>query len=168
MAALPAGVSIVGPPVPGADAVLTPDALAIVAELQRRFGPRRDELLVARAERRRAIAAGVDPAFLDETRAVRDADWRVAGAPADLDDRRVEITGPAEPKMMINALNSGARVFMADLEDALSPTWSNIVGGQAALRDAVRRTLELETPEKRYRLAERTATLVVRPRGWHL
>ena len=143
MAALPAGVSIVGPSVPGADAVLTPDALAVVADLQRRFGPRRDELLAARAERQRAIAAGADPDFLAETRTIRASDWRVAGAPPDLDDRRVEITGPAEPKMMINALNSGARVFMADLEDALSPTWANVVGGQAALRDAVRRTLAL-------------------------
>ncbi len=168
MAALPAGVSIVGPSVPGADAVLTPDALAVVADLQRRFGPRRDELLAARAERQRAIAAGADPDFPDETRTIRASDWRVTGAPPDLDDRRVEITGPAEPKMMINALNSGARVFMADLEDALSPTWSNIVTGQAALRDAVRRTLALTTPEKTYRLADRTATLVVRPRGWHL
>ena len=168
MAALPAGVTIVGPPVPGADAVLTPDALAVVADLQRRFGSRRDELLAARAERQRAIAAGADPAFLAGTQAIRSFDWRVAGAPADLDDRRVEITGPAESKMMINALNSGARVFMADLEDALSPTWANLVAGQAALRDAVRRTLALSTPEKAYRLAERTATLVVRPRGWHL
>ena len=102
-------------------------------------------------------------------RQIREADWSVAPAPADLDDRRVEITGPAEPKMMINALNSGARVFMADLEDALSPTWANVVGGQAALADAVRGTLAFESPEgKSYRLGERLATLLVRPRGWHL
>ena len=103
------------------------------------------------------------------TRDVREGDWTVAPAPADLDDRRVEITGPAEPKMMINALNSGARVFMADLEDALSPTWANVVGGQAALMDAVRGTLTFDSPEgKSYRLGERSATLLVRPRGWHL
>ena len=109
------------------------------------------------------------PDFLPGTRDVREGDWTVAPAPADLDDRRVEITGPAEPKMMINALNSGARVFMADLEDALSPTWANVVGGQAALMDAVRGTLTFDSPEgKSYRLGERPATLLVRPRGWHL
>src|SRR5205085_3979778 len=108
-------------------------------------------------------------AFRPDTTAIRDADWRVAPAPADLKDRRAEITGPAEPKMMINALNSCARVFMADLEDALSPTWANVVGGQAALQDAVRRELEFTSPEgKAYRLNEKTATLLVRPRGWHL
>ncbi len=165
---LPPGVQVVGPAVPGSVAVLTPDALAVVAGLERRFGPDRAALLAARARRDRELAAGADPDFLAETAPIRAADWRVAHAPVDLDDRRVEITGPAEPKMMINALNSGARVFMADLEDALSPTWANIVGGQAALREAVRRTLELTTPEKRYRLADRTATLLVRPRGWHL
>ena len=111
----------------------------------------------------------IRPDFLAATRDVREADWSVAPAPADLDDRRVEITGPAEPKMMINALNSGARVFMADLEDALSPTWANVVGGQAALIDAVRRELAFDSPEgKTYRLNEQTATLLVRPRGWHL
>ncbi|MEO8228811.1 MAG: malate synthase A [Chloroflexota bacterium] len=166
--ALPPGVRIVGPEVPGADAVLTPDTLAVVADLQRRFGPGRAEILAARRERAGELRAGATPDFLAETATVRAADWRVASAPADLDDRRVEITGPAEPKMMINALNSGARVFMADLEDALSPTWANVVGGQAALREGVRRTLELSTPDKTYRLSERTATLVVRPRGWHL
>jgi malate synthase len=166
--ALPVGVRIVGPDVPGAEAVLTPDALAVVAGLQRRFGPRRAEILTARHERARELGAGATPDFLAETAAVRSADWRVAAAPADLDDRRVEITGPSEPKMMINALNSGARVFMADLEDALSPTWANVVGGQAALCEAVRRTLQLTTPDKTYRLAETTATLLVRPRGWHL
>jgi malate synthase len=168
MAALPAGVEIVGRPVDGADVVLTRDALSVVADLQRRFGPQRAALLAARADRYRELAAGALPGFLAETAGVRAADWRVAATPDDLQDRRVEITGPAEPKMMINALNSGARVFMADLEDALSPTWANIVGGQAALREAVRRTLELTTPEKAYRLNERTATLLVRPRGWHL
>jgi malate synthase len=168
MAGLPAGVEVVGPPVAGADDVLTPEALAVVADLQRRFGGEREAVLAARADRYRELAAGALPDFLAKTADIRAADWRVAPTPADLQDRRVEITGPAEPKMMINALNSGARVFMADLEDALSPTWANVVGGQAALREAVRRTLELATAEKTYRLNERTATLLVRPRGWHL
>ena len=162
------GVEVVGPPVAGDERVLTPDALAFVADLERRFRDERAALLRRRAERHAAIDAGAMPGFLPETADVRAAGWRVAPAPADLDDRRVEITGPAEPKMMINALNSGARVFMADLEDALSPTWENIVGGQAAIAEGVRRTLRLDTPDKAYRLADRTATLVVRPRGWHL
>ncbi len=165
---LPAGVEIVGSDVPGASEVLTPDALAVVADLQRRFGPARAALLAARTTRYEELAAGGRPDFGAETADVRAADWRVAPTPAALEDRRVEITGPAEPKMMINALNSGARVFMADLEDALSPTWANVVGGQAALREAVRGTLQLTTADKTYRLGERTATLVVRPRGWHL
>ncbi len=162
------GVAISGPPVPGDAEILAPAALAFVAELERRFGGRRRELLAARPALRAALLGG-DPHLLADTAAIRSADWRVPEAPEDLDDRRVEITGPAEPKMMINALNSGARVFMADLEDALSPTWSNIVGGQVALRGAVRRELTFDSPDGRtYRLAERTATLVVRPRGWHL
>src|SRR3954471_19093169 len=166
---IPPGIELRRPPVPGADRILTPDALAFVADLQRRFEPVRLELLHRRKERQAELDAGVRPDFLVATREVRDAAWTVAPAPADLNDRRVEITGPAEPKMMINALNSGASVFMADLEDALSPTWANVVAGQAALADAVRRTLTFESPEgKSYRLAERTATLVVRPRGWHL
>jgi malate synthase len=166
---VPPGVDLRRPPVPGSERVLTEPALAFVADLQRRFGPVRLELLRRRAERQVELDAGVRPDFLASTRDVRETDWLVAPAPADLDDRRVEITGPAEPKMMINALNSGARVFMADLEDALSPTWANIVGGQAALIDAVRRELAFESPEgKTYRLDERTATLLVRPRGWHL
>jgi malate synthase len=149
--------------------VLSAEALAFVAGLEREFGSRRRGLLVARAERQTRISAGEMPDFLRETAGVRAADWRVAPTPADLEDRRVEITGPAEPKMMINALNSGARVFMADLEDALSPSWSNVVAGQAAIRDAVRRRLGYTSPEgKSYRLADTTATLVVRPRGWHL
>ena len=166
---LPPGVELRRGPVPGADRVLTEDALAFVADLQRRFGPLRVALLEGRHERQAELDAGVRPVFLVATQHVREAAWTVAPAPPDLEDRRVEITGPAEPKMMINALNSGARVFMADLEDALSPTWANVVGGQAALADAVRRTLAFESPEgKAYRLEERTATLVVRPRGWHL
>ena len=139
----PNGVVVTGPSVPGADWVLTDDALDFVADLQRRFGQVRLDLLRRRQERQAELDAGVMPDFLPGTREVREAEWTVAPAPADFDDRRVEITGPAEPKMMINALNSGARVFMADLEDALSPTWANLVGGQAALIDAVRGTLEV-------------------------
>jgi malate synthase len=166
---LPAGVEVRRGPVPGSERVLTEAALGFIADLQRRFGERRLELLRRRHERQAELDAGVRPDFLESTADVRAADWRVAPAPPDLDDRRVEITGPAEPKMMINALNSGARVFMADLEDALSPTWANVVGGQSALIDAVRGELVFDSPEgKTYRLAERTATLLVRPRGWHL
>ena len=169
MAGLPPGVELPHDDVPGVERILTADALAFVADLQRRFGPARLDLLRRREERQVELDAGVRPDFPIATREVREAAWTVAPAPPDLDDRRVEITGPAEPKMMINAFNSGARVFMADLEDALSPTWANVVGGQAALADAVRRTLTFESPEgKAYRLDDRIATLVVRPRGWHL
>jgi malate synthase len=166
---MPAGVEVRRGPVPGSDRVLTAEALAFVADLQRRFGPLRLELLRRREERQRELDSGVRPGFLASTTEIRESHWTVAPAPADLDDRRVEITGPAEAKMMINALNSGARVFMADLEDALSPTWANVVGGQAALMDAVRRTLVFESPEgKSYQLNDTIATLLVRPRGWHL
>jgi malate synthase len=156
------------PPVHGEE-VLTPAALAFIAGLHRSFNPRRLELLAARAERQRRFEAGELPDFLAETVRIReDPGWRVAPAPADLDDRRVEITGPVEPKMMINALNSGARVFMADFEDALSPTWENVVTGQWAVREAVRRRLTFQTEEKTYALNPQIATLVIRPRGWHL
>ena len=166
---MPVGVEVRRGPIPGSDRVLTEEALTFIADLQRRFGPLRLELLRRREERQAELDAGVRPDFLIATKDVREADWTVAPAPPDLDDRRVEITGPAEPKMMINALNSGARVLMADLEDALSPTWANVVGGQAALMDAVRRELVFESPEgKWYRLNDQTATLLVRPRGWHL
>ena len=159
----PAGVVVTGPAVPGGDEILTDDALAFVADLQRRFGPTRLDLLRRREERQVELDAGVRPDFLVATREVRESDWTVAPAPADLDDRRVEITGPAEAKMMINALNSGARVFMADLEDALSPTWANAVGGQAAIAAATRGTLTFDSPEgKSYRLNEPRATLVER------
>ena len=169
MDGLPKGVEVRHGHVPGIDEVLTREALEFVADLQRRFGGARLDLLHRREERQAELDAGVMPDFLAGTRHVRDAEWTVAPAPADLDDRRVEITGPAEPKMMINALNSGAKVFMADLEDALSPTWANVIAGQAALTDAVRRTLVFNSPEgKSYRLAQTTATLLVRPRGWHL
>jgi malate synthase len=160
---------ITGPAVDGAERVLTDDALAFVTELHREFDPRRRKLLRARAERMERLEAGELPDFLPETRHIRDdSDWRVAPAPVDLQDRRVEITGPVERKMMINALNSGANVFMADFEDANSPTWENCVQGQANLIDAVERTISLETGEKSYSLNDVTATLVVRPRGWHL
>ena len=165
----PPGVELRRDPVPGQERVLTEDALAFIADLNRRFGTSRIGLIERRQERQRELDAGVRPDFLVATREVRESAWTVAPAPADFDDRRVEITGPAEPKMLINALNSGARVFMADLEDSLSPTWANVVGGQAALIDAVRHTLTFDSPEgKAYRLADETATLVVRPRGWHL
>ncbi len=164
----PAGVAITRPS-DHAGEVLTRDALAFVAELHRRFDPRRRQLLAARAARQARFDAGELPDFLPETASVREDDgWRVAPAPADLQDRRVEITGPVEPRMMINALNSGARVFMGDFEDALSPTWDNVVTGQWAVREAVRRRLTFETEEKAYRLNRQIATLVIRPRGWHL
>ena len=150
------------------DRVLTPGAVAFISWLHREFEPRRQELLAARERRQQEIRTGARPDFLPATAHIRSADWQVAPAPADLDDRRVEITGPVDRKMMINALNSGANVFMADFEDALSPTWQNVIEGQVNLQDAVRRTLSLETTEKQYRLNEQIATLVVRPRGWHL
>jgi malate synthase len=148
--------------------ILTREALAFVERLHRELNPRRLELLERRRERQRALDAGESPAFLPETREIRAGEWRVAPAPADLVDRRCEITGPVERKMMINALNSGARCFMADFEDANSPTWENVVQGQANVRDAVRREIALDTGEKSYRLNEETATLLIRPRGWHL
>ena len=162
-------IEIAGAPVAGTDEILTPDALAFLADLEATFGSRREVLLQARRDRQAAIDSGADLDFDPLTADLRAADWTVSAAPADLDDRRVEITGPAELKMMINALNSGARVFMADLEDAVSPTWANVVGGQVALRDAVRGELAYTSPEgKAYRVGERPAQLVVRPRGWHL
>ena len=159
------------PSVAGVDTILTPDALALVAALHHEFEDRRRDVLARRSERRRTLAAHPIGAPLDfpaETARVRDAAWQVAPSPADLTDRRVEITGPVDRKMMINALNSGARVFMADLEDACSPTWANLIEGQRNLQDAVRGTLAVESGGKSYRLNARTATLVVRPRGWHL
>jgi malate synthase len=160
-----------GPAVPRADEVLTPAALEFVADLQREFGARRDELLRRRRERREEIARTHRLDFLPQTRGVRDGSWQVAPAPADLVDRRVEITGPTEPKMAINALNSGAQVWLADLEDANTPHWTNVVGGQLTLHDTVRRRLAFTSPEgKEYRLRDDgpLAVLVVRPRGWHL
>jgi malate synthase len=148
--------------------VLTEEALEFVAGLQRRFNPERERLLAARAERQGRIGTGELPDFLPDTQSVRRGDWSVAPVPADLHDRRCEITGPVERKMMINALNSGARCFMADFEDANAPTWANCIDGQVNLVDAIERTIELETPDKTYRLNDETAVLIVRPRGWHL
>jgi malate synthase len=165
VAAESTGVELLGP---AEEDVLTPEALAFVALLQRELGPRRTELLERRHERQAQLDAGVAPNFLEETRAIREGEWQVAPPPRDLLDRRVEITGPVERKMMINALNSGARVFMADFEDACSPTWGNVLDGQRNLSDAVRGTISLETAEKQYTLNDEVATLVVRPRGWHL
>jgi len=154
---------------PADESVLTREALDLVARLHRELNPRRRELLEARRDRQAELDAGVLPRFLSETRDVRDdSDWRVADAPFDLRDRRCEITGPVDRKMMINALNSGARVFMADYEDACSPKWENVVEGQRNVTDAVRRKISLETPDKTYRLNEDVATLLIRPRGWHL
>jgi malate synthase len=145
------------------------DALDFVLSLAREFEPRRQELLERRRVRQRDIDAGKFPDFLPETAAIREKEWTVAPIPRDLEDRRVEITGPVDRKMMINALNSGANVFMADFEDANSPTWHNNLDGQVNIRDAVNRTIEFTSPEgKRYKLNEKIATLLVRPRGWHL
>ncbi|MBC7672156.1 MAG: malate synthase A [Polaromonas sp.] len=171
MTTAPLSVRLLGPPVSGADRVFTPEALSFVAALQRRFDRTRRDLVAARRARRAQLGAHPAGQALDfpaATEAVRRAEWFVAPAPTDLNDRRVEITGPVDRKMMINALNSGARVFMADLEDSCSPTWRNVVEGQVNLMDAVRRTLSLDVRGKSYVLAEHTATLVVRPRGWHL
>jgi malate synthase len=160
-----ASVEVVGRP---DSEVLTREALEFVELLHRELNPTRLELLARRRERQERLDAGETPTFLDSTRTVREGDWTVAPAPPDLRDRRCEITGPADRKLMINALNSGARAFMADFEDACSPTWSNLIDGQQNLRDAVRRTISLETAGKTYRLSSETATLLVRPRGWHL
>jgi malate synthase len=170
MAASHPGVEVRGPAVPGSSEVLSAAALDFLAALERRFRDERARLLGRRVARASEIRGGSALDFLPAMAPIRaDPRWRVAETPPDLLDRRVEITGPAEPKMMINALNSGARVFMADLEDALSPTWANVVGGQATLRDAVRGTLAFTSPEgKAYRVGDRPAVLLVRPRGWHL
>jgi malate synthase len=162
-------LEIRAPDVEEADRVVTPKALAFLELLAKHFEPHRKALLRRRQEVQRSLRGGKLPDFLDETKDIRQRSWTVAPAPADLNDRRVEITGPVERKMMINALNSGAKVFMADFEDALSPPWTNVIGGQVNCIHAVRRTLEYQSPEgKGYRLGDRLATLVVRPRGWHL
>ncbi|MBX6395676.1 MAG: malate synthase A, partial [Alicyclobacillaceae bacterium] len=167
---VPPGVEILAPVTPEYAEILTPEALAFLAELERRFGPTRRALLAKRAERQKELDAGKLPDFLPETKDIRESDWTVGPIPADLQDRRVEITGPAgDRKMVINALNSGAKVFMADFEDANSPTWSNCIQGQINLRDAVNRTITYTSPEgKHYALKDDIAVLMVRPRGWHL
>src|SRR5688500_15982298 len=148
--------------------ILTPEALDFIALLHRRFEPRRQELLARRAARQRQFDAGTLPEFLPETKKIRDAEWQIAPQPRDLLDRRVEITGPTDRKMVINALNCGASTFMADFEDANCPTWHNMIDGQLNLRDAVRRSIRFEQSGKQYQLNERTAVLIPRPRGWHL
>ena len=164
----PAGVQLTRTDAAHLDEVVTPDALGFVAQLHRSFNADRLTLLADRARRQERLDAGEQPDFLPNPIESRDPNWRVAPAPRDFDDRRVEITGPAEPKMMINALNSGASVFMCDFEDALSPTWENVVTGHWAVSEAVRRRLTFETDEKAYALGDSLATLCIRPRGWHL
>jgi malate synthase len=166
---LPAGLEITAEITPEFAEVLTHDALVFVAKLQREFGARRDQALQRRKDRQRRFDAGEMPDFLAETKRIRESDWACAPIPKDLQDRRVEITGPTDRKMVINALNSGAKMFMADFEDANSPTWRNMVEGQINLRDAIRRTITFRSPEgKEYKLNAQTAVLLVRPRGWHL
>jgi malate synthase len=168
-ALMPEGVDILGAITPVYAEILTPQALAFVAKLARKFEPRRRELMAARAMRQAEFDAGKLPDFLPATRAIREGNWLVAPVPRDLQDRRVEITGPTERKMVINALNCGASVFMADFEDSNTPSWSNMMEGQINLRDAVLRTITFSSTEgKSYRLNDKTATLLVRPRGWHL
>src|SRR5690349_2754367 len=170
MLPLPAGVEVTGAIEPGFESILTGEALDFVAGLERKFGARRRELLGRRTELQAKIDGGWRPDFLAETRSVRDGDWKVATLPKDLLDRRVEITGPVDRKMVINALNCGANVYMADFEDANTPTWDNLIEGQMNLIDAVRRSITFEDPasRKHYALNPKTATLLVRPRGWHL
>src|SRR5258708_3225249 len=162
------GVEILGDVTPAYSEILTPEAMRFLAKLARRFEATRQERLAARVKKQAEIDAGALLDFPPETAEIRAQSWTVAPIPKDLEDRRVEITGPVDRKMVINALNSGANVFMADFEDSHSPTWQNNIEGHINLRDAVRRTIELTTPAKTYRLNEKTATLVVRPRGWHL
>lgn len=170
MATTISGLEILGDIAPGFEEILTPEALAFIAELEGRFGPERERLLDVRVQRQALLDKGEKPDFLPETRAIREADWKIAPLPADLLDRRVEITGPVDRKMVINALNSGAKVFMADFEDANCPSWTNQVEGQINVRDAVRRTISYDDPAtgKKYRLNDKVAVLKVRPRGWHL
>jgi len=165
---LPEGMQITGEIKPGFAEILTPEALALVAKLSRAFEPRRQELLAARVERAKRLDAGEQPDFLPETRHIREGDWKIAPIPKALECRRVEITGPVERKMVINAFNSGADSYMTDFEDSNTPNWDNQITGQINMRDAVRRTISLEQNGKSYKLNDKIATLVVRPRGWHL
>jgi malate synthase len=162
-------LTIHAPEHPDTRHIITPESIQFLELLARHFGSRRKALLQRRRGTQERLRSGALPDFLEETREIRERSWTVGPAPADLNDRRVEITGPVERKMMINALNSGAKVFMADFEDALSPPWANVISGQLNCREAVRRTLDYTSPDgKQYRLADQLATLVVRPRGWHL
>ena len=163
------GIEVSGPVTDDFSHILTPEALAFVGTLAREFDARRKELL----ERRMAVQADIDggklPDFLPDTREIRESDWKIAPVPDDLQDRRVEITGPVDRKMIINALNSGASTYMADFEDSHSPAWNATLQGQINLKDAVNQNIDFESPEgKQYRLADKLATLIVRPRGWHL
>src|SRR6267143_1901314 len=168
-ATLPKGVEIIGEMGPRFSEILTPQALAFVARLEREFGQRRVESLQRRADRQAALDRGETLDFLPQTKSIREGDWKCAPIPADIQDRRVEITGPTDRKMVINALNSGAKIFMADFEDANAPNWSNMVEGQINLRDAIRRSIQFTNPEgKEYKLNEQLAVLMPRPRGWHL
>ncbi len=167
-ASLPQGVQITAPISAEFGSILSHEALTLVANLHRAFEARRQSLLAARAARQREFDGGLLPDFLPETKSLREADWTVSPQPADLQDRRVEITGPTDRKMVINALNCGASTFMADFEDANCPTWENMIDGQINLRDANLRTISLEQNGKHYRLNENTAVLIPRPRGWHL
>jgi malate synthase len=165
---LPQGIGISGPIGKEFAQILSPEAMGFVAKLHRKFESRRQELLARRAQRQKEFDAGAKPDLLKETQSVRDSEWSVASQPKDMLDRRVEITGPTDRKMVINALNSGASTFMADFEDANCPTWHNMIDGQINLRDAVRRTITFEQNGKQYRLNDKTAVIIPRPRGWHL
>jgi malate synthase len=166
---LPSGVEVLGEITPAFSEILTSEALAFVAKLQRQFGTRRRQCLEQRQERQRRLHQGEGLDFLPETKQIREGDWKCAPIPSDIQDRRVEITGPTDRKMVINALNSGAKIFMADFEDANAPTWRNMVEGQINLRDAIRGTIHFTNPEgKKYKLNEQVAVLMPRPRGWHL
>lgn len=166
---LPEGIAILGPMPAAYEQILTPQAITFVAKLARKFETRRRELMALRVKRQAEFDTGKLPDFLPETRSIRDSEWSVGPIPSDLQDRRVEITGPTDRKMVINALNCGANVFMADFEDSNAPTWSNMIEGQINLRDAMRRSITFQSPEgKQYQLNPQTATLLVRPRGWHL
>jgi len=160
---------VIGAIEPGFEEILTPEALDLIAGLTRRFRPTIDQALLDREKHQEELDQGDFPDFRSSTKKIRESDWKIAGTPNDLQDRRVEITGPTDRKMVINALNSGARVFMADCEDSLTPTWHNVIDGQINLRDAVSRTIEFTNPNgKEYRLNDEIAVLIVRPRGWHL
>lgn len=167
---LPAGVKINAKMKPGFEEILTREAVEFIVGLERKFGERRRELLARRAEYQKRLDRGEKPDFLPETANIREGDWTVAPLPKDLLDRRVEITGPTDRKMVINAMNCGASVFMPDFEDANTPTWDNMIEGQINLRDAIRRTITFDDPSsgKHYKLNDKTAVLIARPRGWHL